>query len=578
MPDEYIALSDCLLTQRHPATRIAFHDRQYILAESFCASVKHWVAHTQAQPYQRYALYADDAYPFAVLLLALFHAGKEVWIAGNNRPGTAHQLQDLGCQLIGDWDVLTPFDYRLTDEDRVTLTLAPLNPEQTRLVIFTSGSTGLPKPIQKRLSQFQLEIATLDKLWGKLLDNAEVLSTVSHQHIYGLLFRVLWPLSTGRCFHSSIYLNPEILVNNINHTAAYWVASPAHLKRLDQHSPWHEISGMSAIFSSGGVLPSSAKQQVQQNSGQQIIEIYGSSETGGIGWRQQDKAWTLFPGMTLEKGNKSWQLCSPYLHDNAGCDLDDQLTLLDDGRFILRGRSDRIVKIEEKRLSLIEMEQRLEASPLIEETLILLVRKNRDVIAAVVVLTQEGLVYQTTQGRNGLIKQLRNSLECWFEPVVLPKKWLFVNTMPLTTQGKIDQTLLASLLDTDRQKFPQPLSFSETEDGVQLDLKVPQVQELIYFPNHFSSYPILPGVVQLAWVEYFGKLFFRLDNPAYSFSHLEVVKFVKIITPGEWLTLALNWKADSGELCFNFSSGSKGCSSGRMVYKQGRATSRFLYD
>ena len=58
----------------------------------------------KSQPFQRYALFTEDAYPFAVLLFALFHAGKEVWIPGNNRPGTAQQLQQLDCQLIGDWD------------------------------------------------------------------------------------------------------------------------------------------------------------------------------------------------------------------------------------------------------------------------------------------------------------------------------------------------------------------------------------------------------------------------------------------------------------------------------------------
>ena len=97
---------------------------------------------------------------------------------------------------------------------------------------------------------------------------------------------------------------------------------------------------------------------------------------------------------------------------------------------------------------------------------------------------------------------------------------------------------------------------------------MPQVQDLVYFPNHFPSYPILPGVVQLAWAEHYAKLFFGLEaNYAKPFSHLEVVKFVHVIKPGDNLSLTLNWKAETGELCFNFSSGSQGYSSGRMLYK-----------
>jgi len=105
-----------------------------------------------------------------------------------------------------------------------------------------------------------LNIAALEKLWGKQLGGAEALATVSHQHLYGLLFRLLWPLSAGRCFHSQIYLSPEMLVNSA-HNAAYWVASPAHLKRLDQDSPWEGISNLKAIFSSGGPLQHNARNQ-----------------------------------------------------------------------------------------------------------------------------------------------------------------------------------------------------------------------------------------------------------------------------------------------------------------------------
>jgi len=145
--------------------------------------------------------------------------------------------------------------------------------------------------------------------------------------------------------------------------------------------------------------------------------------------------------------------------------------------------------------------------------------------------------------------------------VVLPRKWLFVNTMPLTAQGKIDRQLLKSLLDFDSRKLPQVLSLEIAQDNVRLGLRVPE--ELRYFPDHFAGYPVLPGVVQLAWVEHFGKLFFTMDKP---FSHMEVIKFTQIIQPGAELTLALDWKAATGKLYFNFSSERGVYSSGRMIY------------
>ena len=61
-------------------------------------------------------------------------------------------------------------------------------------------------------------------------------------------------------------------------------------------------------------------------------------------------------------------------------------------------------------------------------------------------------------------------------------------------------------------------------------------------------------MIQLAWVEHFGKTLFGIDKFLHAFSHLEVVKFVKIIRPGEELKLTLNWFSKNGELAFKFTS------------------------
>jgi acyl-coenzyme A synthetase/AMP-(fatty) acid ligase/3-hydroxymyristoyl/3-hydroxydecanoyl-(acyl carrier protein) dehydratase len=606
MSDKLLSLSHYLSSQKPVDALVAYHAGQYYSREQFTNAVKYWTDKLQKQPFRHYALYTEEAYPFTVLLFALLHAGKQIRIPGNNCPGTAEQLiQD--CQLLGDWKNSECFDYCLGVSTSFSEPLPPLNSLDKQLVIFTSGSTGQAKPIAKCLNQFQLEIAVLEEYWGKQLGDSAALATVSHQHIYGLLFRVLWPLSAGRCFHSQPYINPETLVNAIQHQPAYWIASPAHLKRLDQHLPWGQISELKAIFSSGGALPESAAQQIVSCGGQAVIEVYGSSETGGIAWKQQKKAWTLFTGMRLSSIDGKWLLHSPYLEippsppfskgggyflgsgedssllkidDSSfstkedilsfsfekgglgGIQLDDQITLLDDGRFILNGRSDRIVKIEEKRLSLVELEQRLASEPWIDDAHALVIAKNRDIVAAVVVLNRQGLEQLTVQGRNRLIRQLRKTLEQWFESVVLPRKWLFVNRMPVTSQGKIEQQLLTSLLDFDNRKLPQVLNLEMTPDSVRLGLRVPE--DLLYFSDHFASYPILPGVVQLAWVEHFGKLFFSIDKP---FNRMEVVKFTQVIRPGDELTLVLDWKAASGKLYFNFSSEHDIYSSGRMVYE-----------
>jgi acyl-CoA synthetase (AMP-forming)/AMP-acid ligase II len=564
MPDEVIALSHCMLTKRQATTKIAYHAGHYYEADQFYSAVNGWVKQLQTQPFERYALFTEDAYPFTVLLFALFHAGKQVWLAGNNRPGTAQQLQLHQCQLIGDWAFDSAFDYKLSSIEVGLVPLSPLDMQATRMVIFTSGSTGEPKPIEKSLLQLQLEINNLQALWGEQLAHSEVLATVSHQHIYGLLFRVLWPLSVGRCFHSHTYINPETLVNSIQNVSACWIASPAHLKRLDQNSPWQNLNQLTAIFSSGGVLYETVTQQIKAYCGQQVIEIYGSSETGGIGWRNHDKSWQLFKGLQLKAIDGRYWLQSPYIlmsYEDDGFQLDDQISLLDDGQFIFHGRTDRIVKIEEKRLSLTEMELCLCDMPCIIDAYAITITKNRDVVGVGIALSEAGFEELKRKGRNVFIKKIRSDLNQWFEAVVLPRKWLFLDSLPLTNQGKIDQHLLTTLLEADNKKLPLVQAVNAIFGSVELTLKVPT--ELVYFPDHFANYPILPGVVQIAWAEYFGKLFFVIDQP---FSLMEVIKFVKIIQPGDELTLSLNWNASTGKLHFNFYSDLGIHSSGRLIY------------
>lgn len=573
MLDNLIPLSHYLTTKRPFSTSIAYHAGYFYDAGQFYDAVSYWVNRLQKQQSHRYALFTEDAYPFAVMLFALLHAGKEVWIPGNNRPSTARQLQQLDCQLIGDWDSSGLFDYCLGSTQSSKLSLSPLDPAETKLVIFTSGSTGHPKPVGKQLTQFEFEIETLEKHWGKRLGQTAALATVSHQHIYGLLFRVLWPISAGRCFHSECYISPETLVKGARDEGAFWIASPAHLKRLDSRSPWSSIAGLSAVFSSGGALQHDVAQQIARSGGQPVLEVYGSTESGGIGWRVQGNepltAWTLFEGMSLTPNNDGWQLHSPYLqmslpYGNEGpraFQLDDQISMQEDGRFILHGRLDRIVKIEEKRLSLPELEQRLLAMPWVAEAFALMLLKHRDVVGVVIVLTEDSAQLLKTRGRQPLIKLLREALYPYFEAVVLPRKWLFLDRMPLTSEGKVEQSILKHLLKMDNRKFPYVLGVEKTSDSVELKLKVPE--DLIYFPDHFSSYPLLPGVVQIAWAEHFGKLFFTIDKP---FLSLEVVKFMKVIPPGTELELTLSWKASSGKLYFNFDSESGSHSSGRMVY------------
>jgi hypothetical protein len=305
--------------------------------------------------------------------------------------------------------------------------------------------------------------------------------------------------------------------------------------------------------------------QVSACCGQSAIEIFGSTESGGIAWRRQGlepmTPWTLFDGMKLDYEQDRWWLQSPYLLDGERLELADRIEPLDDSRFILAGRLDRIVKVEEKRLSLSEMEQRLAELPWIAEAVTLMIAKSRDTIGAGIVLNRDGRQLLAEQGRPGLIRKLREALHHWFDAVVLPRKWLILDSIPLTAQGKTDTRLLNELLASSSRKLPQVLGLELAPNRAELKLVVPP--ELVYFKDHFRNYPILPGVVQIAWAEHYGKLFFDIGQP---FSHMDVIKFVRLIEPGNTLSLSLEWNVRAGKLYFTMSSEQGPHSSGRLVY------------
>lgn len=554
------SLSDCVLNLSR-LLPIAIYQGQAIDDKKFNSDVRQLAAALCELKKDSFALYYDQAYPFCVNLFALLHTRKKVLIAANNKMVTAEQLIKQDCILLGDWE---GNETALNFQESSDFKLMPLDLNKSTITIFTSGSSGNAKAIEKTLQQFQLEIDVLEKLWGEYLGDALMMATVSHQHIYGLLFRILWPLSTGRCFYSEMFLSPEPLLKVAEGKRCYWVASPAQLKRLDELTPWQQIAKLNVIFSSGGTLPAKAATQIYQHSQHKAIEIYGSSETGGIAWRKSvdDVLWTAFDGIeiSVDASGQSY-LSSPYILGATLYKMDDNIKLQENSQFELLGRLDRIIKIEEKRLSLDELEIALSRSEWIRQSYSFLMHGKRDKIVAILVLTQSGRQYFEKYGRATLVKQLRKQLMGRFETVVLPKKWLIMAALPMTAQDKINRDLLLQLFSLDPLRTPQILYCDYQEQSVKLQCRISP--GLIYFSGHFPQQPVLPGVTQIAWAEQLAKIFFTIKKP---FLRMEVIKFKKIIQPEEIVTIKLNWNGDKGKLYFEVDSAAYAHSSGRIVY------------
>ena len=504
------------------------------------------------------AIHLEDAAELAVALYAAWLAGAEAILPADN---LAHSRERLAAQIdawIGD----QPGELQIAELNGPALQPAELDLDACRLVLSTSGSTGEPKLIGKSLRQLSNEVQVLDNLWGAELGDARILGSVAAQHIYGLLFRVLWPLSAGRAFLRRQIAFPEDLQrHSLDQPHFAWVGSPALLKRMGDNLDWPALSQVRRVFSSGGALPAEAASGLHQRLQQWPTEILGSSETGGIAWRQGPGLWQPFADVRLSQDSDGALLiASPYLPAGHVEHTADAARIAADGRFELLGRLDRIVKLEEKRISLPMLEQALASHEWVAEARLGVIEDNRAYLGALLVLSEPGLHALRNQGRRHLTQALRQHLAGHCEALALPRRWRLVRQLPLNSQGKLPQAQVQALLLAPRPQAPEVLEQRQHEEEWQLQLAIPP--DLAYFSGHFPQTPVLPGVVQVDWALALGQQLLELPG---RFAGMEVLKFQQLLRPGDICQLALRWDAARGKLYFAFTRGEAACSSGRIL-------------
>ena len=316
------------------------------------------------------------------------------------------------------------------------------DPFSCQLALYTSGSTGAPKRVEKTLAQLMREVENLHALWGRALARTCVLSTVPHYHIYGLLFRVLWPLAAGRPAEETTCAEPLQLRTLAQKRGPYvLVSTPAHLARFPDLLPLSDWERPELIFSSGGPLDAQSAARYRQAFGAAPFEVFGSTETGGVAWRSRDgsaleDAWTPFPGIGIALGHDgALRLDSPYLAERDWR-MDDAAELLPDGRFLLRGRLDRVVKVEGKRLSLPQLEQLLAKHAWVSAACAVALPAPQRV-GVVVVPSAVGTAALRNDGQRAMREALRAHLATTLEPSVLPRSYRFVDALPFDERGKL---------------------------------------------------------------------------------------------------------------------------------------------
>jgi acyl-coenzyme A synthetase/AMP-(fatty) acid ligase len=493
-------------------------------------------------------LHTTSASRFVAGLLAAASLGRRIILPAHTQ---AAYLADIGAapeHLLGD-DALA-----FVAQSDAPLEIAERNPT---LVFFTSGSTGAPKPVEKKLSQLEIEARALIKLWGD--DAGFVLSTVSHQHIYGLLYRIIWPVLASGCSSDEAATYWEEIEHKLDATTTL-ITSPAHLSRLPPNL--HLANPPKLIFSSGQLLPFNDAQACKHAFGRAPLEVFGSTETGGIAWRRQESAdtpWTPFEDIKVSADpDGALEVRSPYLPNDAPHLTGDGVALLPGGAFRLQPRRDRVVKVDGKRVSLTRVEEKLVSLPEIAATAALTLPERKHALAAIVALTDAGRAKLEARGAFRLSRDLRRAAAAELEPAERPKHWRFVDAIPVDSQGKrVLSTLLAMFAPED---VLAPLAVSvRMQTDTEAELAFRLAPELAFFRGHFPEHPILPGVAQAHLAVLFSE---RLWNFRPEHADLSRVKFRRILKPLDDVVLKLS--RDEKRIRFSYHLGDIDVSQGEI--------------
>ena len=323
------------------------------------------------------------------------------------------------------------------------------NPDEPFLKLFTGGSTGKPKVWSKTPRNLLAEALYLrDKF--ELTAKDLFISTVPPYHIYGLLFSVLTPFLAHARVMPDIYTFPQEIISTMNrHKATVLVSVPIHYRSL-------KVDNLSAptlktAFSSSGVLNRSDATYFLRKTGLGINEIYGSTETGGIASRsisENTESWKPADVVSWRLSGKRLAVRSDFVSREMGRDAEgfcvtgDEVQPDKNGRFLLLGRADGIVKVAGKRVDLLDVQNKIQTLPTVRDAVIIALpaEKGREsVIAALVACELTEM-------------QLRKMILEKLEPYAMPRRIKIVPFISRTATGKTDFRRIEKIFLTEKDK------------------------------------------------------------------------------------------------------------------------------
>ncbi len=310
------------------------------------------------------------------------------------------------------------------------------------LYLFTSGSTGQPKLVQKTFLNMMVEVEFLQTLLHTNEDDM-YLPLVPSFHIYGLLFTVLLPLYVGGSIRIDVPFSPSgIVEDGLLKNANIVIANPTqYMSIIDFMRPYltEDFAHIKYCISSTMAIDTDIVEQFYSKYGIRIVEVYGSTETGGIAYRKfyENSFWRFFPYVewSTTAEDNVLEVLSPAvsLSENSSSNWYVTGDIIEGGsEFTLLGRINQIIKTAGNRVSALEVENVIKHFTGVADVVVVGAKlsdlRGESIIAYIV---------PTDFGSISFIKHLKEYCYEKLPDFKVPKYFVILNSIPRGANNKV---------------------------------------------------------------------------------------------------------------------------------------------
>lgn len=372
--------------------------------------------------------------------------------------------------------------------------------------IFTSGSSGASKKIEKTLNDMFNEANYMKSLIPK--KTQKVFSSVPHQHMYGLTFKIFLPLVCGFKVISR-QLNHPKLISLENFSDAIFISSPIMIKAAINYNCIEILDEANLIITSGAKLDSSLRQYTKT----QILEIYGSTETGVIALNIEDG---FKPVVDISFNSENRLIVnSPWCKEFHSNDI----AKMQNGRLILQGRYDRIIKIGDRRFDLDFGGELLKKNELIHDARCDILDGEKRV-SAIITLSKKGKEQFRKVGKHGIVSEIKQ--------FILSQLGTNVRKFKIVDQIYTKDKFSKSDFEAKFNQISKPIFSIVNKNENSLKFRTYMDEFLFFYDGHFPKFPLTPGFMQIEFIfECLNMIGIDIKNRVTSLQNLKFKSFLR---------------------------------------------------